>query len=331
MGSAVVALVAAAGNAFVWPRHVVACAVTAFVASLADTALYRGPGDNATAAWLLVETAGQLCVLAQVTRRAPAVATLGVVAVGVSPLRIGLWLTPPSPAGEVVGVCAVLTLVAAAGVALGTYLRSLDRARVRSVDDARREQRLRLARDLHDFLAHEMTGIVLAAQAGQLDGTDPPRTFRQIEEAGVRGLDAMDQALRLLRAETDQPPSSLAEVRAVVDRFEASSTAEVTCELDLPEPRPEVAATVHRVVVESLTNIRRHAPNATSVRITVTREEADVVVAVTDDGDGDGRSADRRGGTGLSGLARQVATAGGTFTAGPVAPGGWVVRVAVPA
>jgi signal transduction histidine kinase len=174
-----------------------------------------------------------------------------------------------------------------------------------------------------------MTGIVLAAQAGQLDGTDPPRTFRQIEEAGVRGLDAMDQALRLLRTETG-PSSSLADVRAVVDRFDAASTAEVTCELDLPEPRPEVAATVHRVVVESLTNIRRHAPNATSVLVTVTREETDVVVAVTDDGDGDGASSGR-GGTGLSGLARQVTTAGGTMTAGPAAPGGWVVRVVVPA
>ncbi|SHG94520.1 sensor histidine kinase [Streptoalloteichus hindustanus] len=343
--SAVVAVAAAPGGAFWWPRHLTRGASVAFGLSIVVTAAYRGPGDNAGAGWLLLETAGQLCVLAQVVRRPPprtavTTAVIGVVAVAGSPLRIGLWLTPPSPPGEIVALCAVWALMAAAAVALGAYLRSLDRERVRSVTAARREQRLRLARDLHDWLAHEMTGIVLAAQAGQLDGTDQTRTLRQIEEAGTRGLDAMDRALRLLRSATDEPATggptadqavTLAEVGAVVERFTESSRARVACEIaDLDPPRPEIVATVHRVVVEALTNVRRHAPTASTVLVRVARAGADVVVEVTDDGVARSPRRRRAGGTGLAALADWVAAVDGRLTAGPARPHGWTVRAVVP-
>lgn len=309
----------------------VVVAAVAFTLSIVVTGGYRGPGDNTTAAWVLVETAVLLFLLAHVTRRKPVLAILGVLAIGVSPLRIGLWLDPPAPAGEVAGVCAVWTLLATAGVGVGAYLRSLDRARARAVVAARREQRLHLARDLHDWLAHEMTGIVLAAQAGQLDGTDAARTFREIEEAGTRGLDAMDRALRLLRTAGDRPfaVATLAEVRAVVDRFATSTTASVACDIDLPEPRPELTATLHRVVVESLTNVRRHAKGATEVRVTVTQDDQQVVVEVADDGRR--VPSPRRGGTGLAGLTEYVTALDGTLTAGPRQPSGWRVRAVVPA
>jgi signal transduction histidine kinase len=287
-----------------------------------------------------VETIGQLCVLVQVVRRPPvrtaiAMATFGVAAVGGSPLRIGLWLTPPAPPGEVVAICAVWTLVAAAAVGVGVYLRSLDRERNRSVAAARREQRLRLARDLHDWLAHEMTGIVLAAQAGQLDGTNPAHTLSQIEEAGTRGLAAMDRALRLLRSATDGPTAdhtmTLAEVGAVVERFAASSRARIACEIaDLGSPRPEIVTTVHRVVVESLTNVRRHAPTASTVLVRVARAGTDVAVEITDDGTTRPPKRRRDGGTGLAGLTEWVTALDGSLTAGPTHPSGWTVRAVVP-
>jgi signal transduction histidine kinase len=329
--STVVAAVAAL--VFRWPpapRALVAFGVSALV-----TAFYPGPGDNTTAGWLLVETVAQLCVLVQVARRSSvALAVAGVAVVGVSPLRIGLWLTPPAPPGEVVAVCAVWTLLAAAAVGVGAYLRWLDGERARSVTAARREQRLRLARDLHDWLAHEMTGIVLAAQAGQLDGTDAVRTLGEIEEAGARGLAAMDRALRLLRSATDEPADhavTIAEVTEVVARFAATSTAEVTSEIaDLGVPRPEIVATVHRVVVESLTNVRRHAQDASAVLVRVTRTGTDVVVEVTDRGGRPPRKRGRRGGTGLAGLSEWVGALDGTLTAGPARPNGWTVRAVVP-
>jgi len=309
---------------------VIVVGAVAFVVSIVVTAVYPGPGNNTTAAWLLVETAVALFLLALVTRGRPVLAPLGVLAIGVSPLRIGLHLDPPSPAIEVVGVCAVWTLLAAGAVGVGAYLRSLDRARARAVELARREQRLHLAGDLHDWLAHEMTGIVLAAQAGQLGG-DATRTFREIEEAGVRGLDAMDRALRLLRTADDRSVTlpTLGEVRAVVERFASSTKASVTCDIDLPEPRKEITATVHRVVVESLTNIRRHARTATEVQVRVTREDTEVVVEVTNDGRR--TPSTRRGGTGLAGLTEWVTALDGTLAAGPRQPSGWRVRAVVPA
>jgi signal transduction histidine kinase len=309
---------------------VIVVGAVAFVVSIVVTAVYPGPGNNTTAAWLLVETAVALFLLAFVTRRRPVLALLGVLAIGVSPLRIGLHLDPPSPAVEVAGVCAVWTLLAAGAVGVGAYLRSLDRARARAVELARREQRLRLAGDLHDWLAHEMTGIVLAAQAGQLGG-DTSRTFREIEEAGTRGLDAMDRALRLLRTADDRSATipTLAEIRAVVDRFASSTKASVTCDIDLSEPRKEITATAHRVVVESLTNIRRHARNVTEVRVAVTHEDEGVTVEVTNDGRR--TPSTRRGGTGLAGLREWVTALDGTLTAGPCQPSGWQVRAVVPA
>jgi signal transduction histidine kinase len=338
----------ALGGAFWWPRRpalLAAGAVVAAVVSLLHTITYRGPGDNVVAGWVLVETLAQLWVVVQAVRRPPvwAAATAGsllVVAVGVSPLRIGLWLTPPAPAVEVVLVCVCLALPAVIAAGVGVYLRRLDAERARSVAAARRDQRVQLARDLHDWLAHEMTGIVLTAQAGGLDARDPveaARAFHQIEEAGVRGLAAMDRALRLLSvaddgAETTDRQPTLADVVEVADRFSLTGPVTVDVAIDdtLDDLRPEVLATVHRVVVESLTNVRRHATTATDVRIEVAREGPGLRVLVRDNGGKPAHRFGRRGGSGLVGLGARVEALGGTLTAGPAAAG-WAVLAQVPA
>jgi signal transduction histidine kinase len=346
--AAVVALAAAVAGAFWWPRRalpVAAGATTAAAVSLVATVVYTGPGNNTVAQWLLVETGAGLWLVTQVVRRAPArtavpVAVLVVVAIATSPLRVGLWLTPLAPASELVVVCTCFTLLAVIAAGAGIYLRRLDQEREHSIAAARRAQRVQLARDLHDWLAHEMTGIVLAAQAGQLTATDPKeaaRMFHEIETAGTRGLDAMDRALRLLRDAVDDPdgaaerPLTHADVAEVVHRFTASIPARVDLDLatNLDEQRPEVVATVHRTVVESLTNVRRHAPTATLVRVAVTGTAETVTVTVTDQGGRPPRRR-RRGGTGLANLTKSVEAVGGTLRAGPDTPAGWTVRIEVP-
>ncbi|WP_228003124.1 sensor histidine kinase [Nocardia australiensis] len=347
--STVVALTAAIGGAFWWPRRSGAVAFGATIAaavSLMATALHPGPGNNAVAYWLVVEIAAGLWVVAQAVRTLPGrtaalVAVLVVVAIGVSPLRIGRWLTPPPPALELIVVCACLTLLAVIGTGAGLYLRWLDRERAHSVATAQRAQRIQLARDLHDWLAHEMTGIVLAAQAGRLTAADPAASaqmFGEIEAAGTRGLDSMDRALRLLRDAAGHPNSTSerqlthAEVTEVVHRFADTSPARVDLDIatDLDELRPEVRATIHRIVVESLTNVRRHAPAATLVRVAVTRTTT-AVTAVVSNGGGRPPRHGRRGGTGLANLTESVAALGGTLRAGPDTPDGWTVRAEVPA
>lgn len=346
--AAVVVLAAAVTGAFWWPRRAVlvaAGATTAAVVSLVITAVYTGPGNNTVAQWLLVETGAGLWVLTQVVRRAPArtavpIAVLVVVAIATSPLRVGLWLTPPAPALELVVVCTCFLLLAVIATGVGIYLRRLDQDRAGSVAAARRAQRVQLARDLHDWLAHEMTGIVLAAQAGRLDADDPQaaaRMFGEIEAAGTRGLDAMDRALRLLRDAADDPhdaaerPPTHTDVAEVVHRFSASIPARVELDLatNLDEQRPEVVATVHRMVVESLTNVRRHAPTATLVRVAATRTAATVTVTVTNQGGRPPRRR-RRGGTGLADLTKSVEAVGGALWAGPDTAAGWTVRIEVP-
>jgi signal transduction histidine kinase len=331
----VVSTVVAALAGVPWSRRLTVPAGTAAaVVSLLVTVLQRGT-DAAVPYWLLGETAALMVVQARVVRRrAVLAAAVVVLAVVTAPLRIALWLDPPVPVWEGAVVCSVWLLLVTVAIAVGAQLRGLDQARVRAVAEARREQRVQLARDLHDWLAHEMTGIVLEAQAGRLRPDDMADALDRIESAGQRGLAAMDRSLRLLRDAgepvTGERLPGLAEITEVAQRFTATGTATAEVRIDpLADPAPAVAATAHRVVLESLTNVRRHATGVRTVAVEVHRTGDDLRVAVTDDGTGRcARSA--RGGTGLAGLAERVEALGGTFDAGPADPAGWQVSAVLP-
>ncbi len=91
-----------------------------------------------------------------------------------------------------------------------------------------------------------------------------------------------------------------------------------------------MAGTVHRVVQESLTNISRHAPQATEVDVAVREDDGSVHVRITNDGPVSERSA-RQGGYGLIGMRERVESFGGTFRAGPHDGVGWLVEATLPA
>ncbi|MGI5336438.1 sensor histidine kinase [Streptomyces sp. CA-181903] len=270
---------------------------------------------------------------------------------------------------EATGQSVFLSAGPLAAGALGTALYTARERRARGVREARRAQRLELAADLHDFVAHDVSGIVALAQAAQVvheaRPEQVPPLLRQIEEAGVRALGAMDRTVHMLRdgdgglaataraatargADAPVPDDAgaraaaygLDDVPGVVERFRASGTADVRLTDELPPGRRadvprEVAATVHRVVVEALTNVRRHAPGAERVRVVLScgggPAGSSLSVSVTDSGRGAvPRAGERRGGLGLAGLSERVEALGGVLTAGGRAGGGWEVRAELP-
>ncbi|MEW2358061.1 histidine kinase [Spirillospora sp. NPDC029432] len=332
-GASAVRQIFRAGTSAVRPSTV---AGAAGAGSLVGTLLYQGPAGNGTGAWWLAETAVALVLLHLVVRRADArsAALAGAAlaaAVTVLPLRLTLHAVPPATTRGALLGCLFCGLVAAVAAGTGLYLRSLDARRTRSVAEARRAQRLDLARDLHDFVAHEVGGMIVQAQAARIGG-DPAAALGRIEEAGVRAMASLDRTVRMLHdgGPRDEPPHGLDELPALVDRFRESSAARVRLAVDAGTPPPEVAATAYRVVVEALTNVRRHAPGAAAVDVSVTSAGPAVRVTVTSDGRRGVRRDRRRGGLGLPGLAERVEALGGDFGAGPAGERSWEVTAVIP-
>ncbi|MFI8908371.1 sensor histidine kinase [Streptomyces albidoflavus] len=309
--------------------------------------------------WMPFELAALLVVSARVVRRAPVrpavvLGALSGAAAVVLPLRFSLRESPAAPEQSVLGVlCAAVLALGAAG--LGLRRRAQDRRRAEEIDRARREQRLQVARDLHDFVAHEVTGILLETQAARVAEYDETRTrelLERLEAAGQRALASMDDTLRLLRepdsrtgARTDsrtdsgtEPPPTrvrgLGDLAALLHRFEESGGARTALALapGLAGALPgEVEDAAYRLVIEALTNVRRHAPGARLVTVEVTREAAGLRVAVGDDGgvrpDGDVPAPRAGGGTGLAALTERFTGLRGQLEAGPGAEGWTVVGV----
>lgn len=349
---AVPAALAVAAPMLPWPLGRVSLARTGLglgAVSLAVTAGYTGMREAALL-WLPVEVCGLAVLLGRVGvpgRRVIVVAAVTGAAAVLVPLRVTLWAEPPDwRLFVVLAVTAMFPVTLAAAV--GLYLRALDSKRERAVAEARREQRLELARDLHDFVAHELTGILLEVQAAQVAAYEPEENkalLARLEQASLRALESMDETLRALRdpdGAADEPATlrrdRVDELPALVERFRGAATAHAVLELEdgLAELLPrQVQRAVYRVVLESLTNVRRHAAKATEVTVSVRRaaEDRDAVeVTVTDDGGRGGLlRLDRRrgGGTGLVELAARVEALGGTLTAGPQEKG-WRVRARIP-
>ncbi|MFE7530653.1 sensor histidine kinase [Kitasatospora sp. NPDC057542] len=375
---ALTALLAAAVALLPWPigRITLGTAAGAVAgASLLVDLAYPGP-YRLPAFWMPFEWLALIGLLFRAVRRLPdrsvwAVSGLLGLAAVLLPLRFALRVPQGGAAGTVGGVLLSLPpVLGVAGAAL--YLRVLDARRERAVARARREQRLEVARGLHDFVAHEITGIVLEAQAGQLPGQEPEETtalLRRLEEAGLRALDSMDEMVGALREPSgpddrggpDGPEDrggrasgrgdleertggattrrlGLADLPELVARFGTTGGLRATAEL-APDTAgrlsAEAEATAYAVVLEALTNIRRHAPQATEVTVRVAPgEDGAVELTVTDDGGPARKPLLRRrpgvGGTGLAGLTARAAAHGGSLTAGPGTPAGWRVGCSLP-
>ncbi|MET9178461.1 histidine kinase [Kitasatospora aureofaciens] len=350
---ALTAALAAAVALLAWPLGRVTLATAAGAAagaSLLVDLCYPGP-YRLPAFWAPFEWLALIGVLFRAVRRLPdrwagPIAGLVGLAAVVLPLRFALRMPQGGAAGPVGGVLfSLLPVLGVGGASL--YLRVLDARRERAVARARREQRLEVARGLHDFVAHEITGIVLEAQAGQLPGPETEETatlLRRLEEAGLRALDSMDEMVGALRGDQEAAGTTrrpgLADLPELVARFGTKGGPRATVDLApgvVGLLSAEAQATAYAVVLEALTNVRRHAPQAAVVTVRVAPEPDGRAVRLTV-GDTGGPATRRlrlrrrpgTGGTGLAGLAARAAAHGGTLTSGPLGPSGWEVCCTLP-
>lgn len=243
---------------------------------------------------------------------------------------------------EVVYSTFVLTIVLMGALGLGVYLRSVDINRQHALAEVRRRERMDLAGDLHDFVAHHVTGIVVQAQAAQYlnegDAQQCRQAFVAVERAGMEALSSMRRLVLVLRndeAAKTRPIGDLEQVRAMVEQFNVGGRYAWLHIAHEVEPRglaPEVAATIHRIVQEALTNINKHGRAAVTVGVSIGRQDGDIEVTVRNDGRARKRSRLGRigGGFGLAGLRERLDALNGSFRAGPLPEGGWEVAATIP-
>jgi signal transduction histidine kinase len=244
----------------------------------------------------------------------------------------------------------VIPFPSACMAAVGGYLRAVDNRRRAAVAATQRAERLAMAADLHDFVAHHVTGILMQARMAQMIRTADPDQLDQLLDGVVHGateaLASMRRTVGFLRDSLDQTAAgqaaadrrvgSLASLPELVEGFGGPVGPKAALHRDpsVPDDLPyDVQVAAYRVVQEALTNIRRHAADATEVAVHLAHDGQSLQVTVLDDGKGGTAlpAAARGGGFGLVGLTERVTALGGELRTGPRPDRGWQVTAVLPA
>jgi signal transduction histidine kinase len=204
------------------------------------------------------------------------------------------------------------------------------------------EERFRVARDLHDMVAHGVTVMVVQAGAARaLAMTDRQRTRQALTEVGRMGREALRELSRLLGSLGSDPLGEAAEeavidsggIRTLVEQAAGAGLGvELVIEGEEVSLDPALDISIYRIVQESLTNVRKHAPGARAC-VTVRYLPDAVEVETIDGGSPTGQRANLAfpgAGQGLIGIAERAALFGGRSEASPTLEGGFRVRVRVP-
>jgi len=205
-----------------------------------------------------------------------------------------------------------------------------------------REERVRIARELHDVVAHTLSVVTIQAGIGRKVGATRPdqalRALRSVEVIGRGALDELRRILGLLRDDDAGAPSLLpapgiGDLAELADNLRAAGTSvRLDVSGDTEALAPGAALTVYRIVQEALTNVIKHAPGAAAT-VHVAAGAAGVRVTVTDTGRSSGTAFTVAGDVprhGIVGMRERAAAFGGTLEAGPVRGGGFRVTAFLP-
>ncbi len=202
-------------------------------------------------------------------------------------------------------------------------------------------ERSRIARELHDIVAHNLSVVVLQAAGAQAQAEHQgpnPSTLAKIERSGREALAEMRRLVGVLREDGAagpelEPNPGVAQLPKLIDRVRAAGLeVELRRDGQIADLPPAIDLSAYRIVQEALTNTLKHAGGHAHVWVSLRREPDDLVIEIVDDGGGaslDGTSAEGAG-HGLVGMRERVALFGGQLQAGPRAPSGFAVRARLP-
>jgi signal transduction histidine kinase len=204
-----------------------------------------------------------------------------------------------------------------------------------------REERARIARELHDVVAHEMTVMtVQAAGARRVLNSNPAQAaeaLTAIESAGHDALTEMRRLLGLLRQDQDDgalgPQPGLGRLETLVEQMEeAGLPVELEIEGEVAALPAGIDLNAYRIIQESLTNSLKHGGPNTRASVFVRYQPKNLVVEVADDGRGAAGAlgSNNGAGHGLVGMQERAAMLGGTLRAGPRPGGGFIVKAVIP-
>jgi len=215
------------------------------------------------------------------------------------------------------------------------------RAEQASEEKARRRvdaERMRIARELHDVVAHSMAMINVQAAAASMQLADDPasaadaiQAIRSASKAGLRELRAILEVLR--QVDSDGPAVPVPDLRAIQALADATSAAGTPTTLQVDEPPapvpPPVAPAAYRIVQEALTNVVRHAGRAAAT-VSLRHDSGCLLADIVNGGPAVRVAFNDGAGAGLTGMRERAAALGGTLQAGPRPGGGFGVHARLP-
>jgi signal transduction histidine kinase len=278
-----------------------------------------------------------LCLYAVAVRCQPwVVITAGLVTV------IGAVIVEPD-------VIASAIILAVIPVSIGVIVRSRRGNRERLAVAERRhegerallQERQRIARELHDVVAHHMSVIAIQAEAGPYKTADPPpelvESFAAIRASALSGLSELRRVLGVLRSDQPDtvPQPGLEDLPGLLESARAGGVTVSTEVTGHPRPLPEgVDLSAYRIVQEALSNVMRHAPGS-AAQVKLFYGVAALVIEVRNSGDpdgagGQGKWAGLGAGHGIIGMRERATMLGGNLEAGPTPAGEFLVTAALP-
>jgi signal transduction histidine kinase len=273
-------------------------------------------------------------------------ATWVVITAGVVTGAAAVFINEPSGA-----VAIVLTVIL---LLVGTFVRSRRSGREQLAVAERRhegerallEERQRIARELHDVVAHHMSVIAIQAEAAPYKTADPPKelveSFAEIRASALSGLNELRRVLGVLRSDTPDtaPQPGLDDLAGLLESARNGGVTVTSAVSGTPRPLPQgVDLSAYRIVQEALSNAMRHAPGA-AVQVHLHYGEAALVIEVRNDSCAPGTQAlweqpgepgpSDGGGHGIMGMRERAAMLGGHLEARPAPNGEFLVTAALP-